>query len=83
MSQLTEFTKKKIELDEKKKLLLDIQEKLESSGEIPQTPVLFIRNYRKIMEVAGLTLFGILIGQTSVIIVYVIWNLLLHINLHP
>jgi len=83
MSRLTEFTKDKIELDEKKKLLLEIQEELESSGTIPQAPVLYVRNYRKIVETAGLTLFGILLGQVSVVIVYVIWNLFLHINLNP
>ena len=83
MSRLSEFTKKKIELDEKKKLLSEIQEELESRGEIPKTPALFVRNYRKIMETAGLTLFGILLGQVSVVIVYVIWNLFLHINLNP
>jgi hypothetical protein len=83
MSRLTEFTKQKIELDEKRKLLLEIQEEMESSGAIPKTPVLYVRNYRKIMEAAGLTLFGILLGQVSVVIVYVIWNLFLHINLNP
>ncbi len=83
MSRLTEFSKRKIELDERRKLFSEIQSELAESGEIPAAPVLYARKYRKVAGVAGLSLFGVLVGEISIVIAYAIWNLLLHINLNP
>lgn len=80
---MSELSRRKIEYEARRELLAEMQNESEAAGRIPGPPALHARKYRNVLKIAGLSLLGVFIAEVSVMLVYVVWNLFLHINLNP
>ena len=80
MDILTENFKKKIEVEERYKVFLKFQKELEKQGIIPRSPALFLRRYRYILEYTSEVLIGCIIGISSMILVFFVANMMLHLE---
>lgn len=76
----TENYKKQIETEERYKIFLKFQEELEHEGIIPPSPALFLRRYQYILEYTAEVLIGSIIGILSLMLVFLIVNIILHIE---
>ena len=76
----TENYKKRIEVEERYKVFLKFQKELEQEGVIPHSPTLFLRRYRYILEYTSEVLIGFIIGISSMILVFFVATILLHIE---
>lgn len=70
----------RIEADERNKVFLELQKKLEGEGSLPRSPRLMLRRGRRFFEYTAEVLIGIIIGQFAVILSYLIINVMLHLQ---
>ncbi|MCC7202176.1 MAG: hypothetical protein IT393_05845 [Nitrospirae bacterium] len=80
MNITTENQKKRIEAEERHKVFLTFQKELEQEGVIPPSPALILRRYQYILEYASEILIGFFIGISSMILVFLVVNVILHID---
>jgi len=77
---LSDNLKKRIEIEEKWDIFKKHQDNLENKGIIPKTPFLLLRRYENYLEGAAEILVGCIIGVFSLMINFIIFVFLLHIE---
>lgn len=77
---ISEEIKKRTEIQEKWRVFSEMQKTLEQEGTIPMTPVLLLRRYENFLETFANILLGSIIGLFTLLLNFIIFAFLLHIE---
>ncbi len=79
MPHFPEHLRRKIRDEERLGCFLAMQQRLEHEGRIPPGPPLLLRAYERPLQWAGGILVGLIVGSSSVLGNFILFNYIMHL----
>jgi hypothetical protein len=80
MKYISDHFLRQLEGEEELKAIEEYQRRLAEKGLVPETHELLLRRYRSHLASAGALLLGVVISAVTILVIFIVFNWLLHIG---